>query len=128
MDKLTTRNVALVLLVILAIWVVYPWVIGRPERFDANMREFVPVGSDRYGLRGNLIKWTPIDKYYIEADQDVRLSQSGGEMWVSNSPPQGKNCAKVTCPDWYDRLDQCWQCEPKPLKFAIPDIAPHVPN
>ncbi|ARF09606.1 hypothetical protein Indivirus_1_229 [Indivirus ILV1] len=128
MDKITTRNVAIVLLVVLAIWVVYPWVMGKPEKFDSDMREFVPVGSDRYGLRGNLLHRVPIDKYYVKPDQNVVLSQSGGEMWVSNVVPQTENCSKVQCPSWYDNLDQCWQCQTKEHLVIIPDVAPHVPN
>lgn len=82
----------------------------RKESFDADMREFVPVGADRYGLRGNLIQSIPISVNYIKKDQDVMLSQTSGEKWVSNFAPQGQNCNRVDCPGWYDKLDQCWKC------------------
>lgn len=123
---MTTRIIAIILLIILAFWVILPML--RKEGFDADMREFVPVGSPRYGLRGNLLNTIPISVNYIRPDQDVMLSQTGGEMWVSNFPPQGKNCDRVECPGWYDKSDQCWKCEPPQVHFTIPDIAPHVPN
>ena len=111
MDKIDTKNVAIFLLVILAICVIYPMLFGKKEGFDADMLEFVPVGSDRYGLRGNLIKWVPISDYFINANPNIRINRSGGDMWVSNNPPEGKTCGKIECPSFgYDKLDQCWQC------------------
>lgn len=114
MVEINKEVVAIFLLAILAIWVVYPLVRGR-ESFDASGTEFVGlVGQQRYGLRGEPLRTSDIRKLYIRKDPNVMLSDSGGDMWISNNTPEidgMKNCKKVQCPAYgYDNLDQCWQC------------------
>ena len=121
--------VAIFLLIILAIWVIYPLMEG----FDSTTTEFVPVGSERYGLRGDLLRRSNIEKYFIRPDRRIRLSHSGGEMWESNNDPMTegiKGCKAVPCPaNGYDNIDTCYQCGNScPEKMIIPDIHPHVPN
>ncbi|QKF94327.1 hypothetical protein QKU48_gp0869 [Fadolivirus algeromassiliense] len=130
MIKINKEVVALFLLVILAIWVIYPFF----ENFDVTGTEFVSEGSDRYGLRGDLLRRSSIKKYFIRPDRNIRLSHSTGEMWESNNPPgmEGvKDCVKVPCPsnDGYDGLDTCWKCGNQCReKMPMPDIWPHVKN
>lgn len=130
MIKINKEVVALFLLVILAIWVIYPFF----ENFDVTTSEFVPEGADRYGLRGDLLRRSSIKKYFIRPDRNIRLSHSDGEMWESNNPPAlegNKDCVKVACPsnDGYDNLDTCWKCGSQCReKMRIPDIWPHTKN
>ena len=122
------ETIAIVLVILLIIWLIYPFF----ETFDVTGMEFMPVGTDRYGLRGDLLRRSSIEKYFIRPDRNIRLSQSSGEMWESNNPPalEGiKECKKVPCPanDGYDNLDTCWKCGNECReKMRIPDIWPHV--
>lgn len=130
MQKINKGVVVVFLIAVLALWVLYPLF----ENFDANGSEFVPIGHERYGLRGDLLRRSDIRKNFIRPDRQIRLSHSNGEMWESNYSPENENihgCQKVDCPmpNGYDNMDTCWKCEghdrcPKPM--AIPDIGLHV--
>jgi len=108
------------------------------ERFDATGMEFLPVGEQRYGLRGDKIMSRDIAGNYISPKRQIRLSQSSGMMYESNTDPitEGmKGCRKLACPSGprdttgYDHLDTCWQCGSDcPTKLRVPDIWPHVKN
>jgi hypothetical protein len=117
------------IILLVVIWIFYPYF----ERFDATGTEFVPVGGDRYGLRGELLRRSSIENWYIRPDRRIRLSHSGGEMWESNYDPsvQGiKDCHKVPCPsNGFDSMDVCWKCgDSCPKKMVIPDVHPHSKN
>lgn len=129
MIKINKEVVVIFLIVVLALWVMWPFFEG----FDASGSEFVPVGADRYGLRGEPLRRSSIEKYFIRPDRRIRLSQSGGEMWEGNNDPASegmKDCKKVPCPaNGYDNIDTCYKCgNPCPDKFVVPYIHPHVPN
>jgi len=128
MIKINKEVVVIFLLIILVIWVVYPFF----ETFDVTGTEFVAEGGDRYGLRGDLLRRSDIARTFIRPDRNVMLSHSSGEMWESNNTPAQdglKDCRKVPCPDndGYDNLDTCWKCgnECRP-KMEMPDLWPHV--
>lgn len=102
--------IGLIVIVIL-IWFIMR---NRNEGFSADMREFLPVGFQRYGLRGDPIRSRDARLDYIQNNRNIRLSHTGGEMWQSNSPPTKflKDCQKVPCPHngEYDSMDTCWRC------------------
>jgi len=123
------ENLILIFLVILFLW----WLLGfKMEMFDKTTTEFVPVGEERYGLRGDLLRSSNIDKYYIRPDRKIRLNNSHNWMYASNYTPAQENikgCKVEKCPtntNEYDNLDTCYQCASAyqtPMK--IPDIYPH---
>lgn len=126
MMKFNQKTLIIGLVVILTLWLLWPMFEG----FDSMGNEFLPVGSVRYGLRGEPLKSSNIAKYYIRPDRQIRLSQTHGEMWESNFSPASmgeKACNKVRCPQvGYDKLDSCYVCNQGPMKpMRIPDIAPH---
>jgi hypothetical protein len=129
MFNINKEYVVIFLLVVIGLWILCPMFEG----FNANTNEFVPVSSDRYGLRGDLLRRSNITRYYIRPDRQIKLNASGGEMWESNYAPidQGMTgCNKVDCPSLgYDNSDSCYKCASAcPTKMKIPDIHPHVPN
>lgn len=106
------------LILVILIWIIFS---KKIEFFDRHTREFVPVGYTRFGLRGDLLKKSLLDKYYIRPNRHIRLSQSGSMMRENNCPPKDKymeECQKVPCPDVdeYDDLDTCWKCGMKQFK------------
>lgn len=127
------REMLFVFLAILLIWF-----IMRPnsnEAFDASGSEFLPVGRDRYGLRGDLLRRSDISRLYLNPNRQIRINPSSGWMYASNKTPceEGINgCKKVNCPcntNEYDGQDTCWNCgSAYPDPMVIPDIHPHVPN
>ena len=128
MNQINKEVVLIFLLILLALWVIYP-LFSRRERFNADGTIFVPVGDQRYGLRGEPIRSSDSRKLFIREDPHVLLSQSGGEMWISNNAPASsgmKGCKRVQCPAYgYDNLDQCWQCAGEGIvKQGIPDLWP----
>jgi hypothetical protein len=134
MVNISKEVVLIFLVIVLALWVFYPLYDGY-EGFDCKGREFVPVGQPRYGLRGEPLLRSCIDKYYIRPDRQIRLSQSNNLMWESDYTPgmEGiKDCRRVSCPtntNEFDAEDVCWKCGSScPEKMKIPDIQPHVPN
>lgn len=122
------KIVLLVLLALLIIWMIVPYFEG----FDVTASEFVPEGAARYGLRGDLLRRRNISGSYINPNRNIRLTNSGGQMWESNTTPcqQGMNgCRKVPCPenDGYDNSDSCWKCGNECRQpFKVPDLWPHV--
>lgn len=124
------KGIILVFLVIVLLW----WII-RPiglESFSSDGYEFMPVGSDRYGLRGDKLRQSSIYNWYISPNRQIMLSDSSGEMWQANGTPPSygmKDCRMVKCPDngEYDGMDTCWKCgNDCPTKMIIPDLHPHV--
>ncbi len=113
MGKSNKEIIVIVLLIVIAIWGIYP-LLGNFEGFNADSTEFVPVGSERYGLRGDPIRRSSIDNYFISNNRQITLSQAGGEMWESNRSPTAQgfsDCVSVKCPgNKYDSQDTCWQC------------------
>lgn len=117
------------LAILLVLYLVSP---KNAEGFDQDGAEFVGVGSDRYGLRGDLLRRSSIDQLYMRPDREARLNQSGGLMYFSNNSPEAEgtqNCRQVPCPTCsggYDSSDTCWQCgDPNAKPTKIPYIHPH---
>lgn len=112
MDLLT--KIILGIALVLLVWLLF---CNKYEGFSKDGIEFVPLGSKRYGLRGDLLKQIDIKKFYINPDRQIRLSNSNGEMWESNNTPSYEGftgCVKVKCPKvGYNHLDNCWKCPKK---------------
>ena len=126
--NMNNEMLILIGLIILLIYVYY-----TREGFEASGTEFIDVGSERYGIRGDKLRRSNIARVYIRPDRHIRISASGGDMYESDRYPckEGINgCQKITCPSYgYDNIDTCWSCGsayPTPMK--IPDIHPHVAN
>ena len=113
MDKSNKEIIVIVLLIVIALWGIYP-LLEKFEGFNSDVTEFVPVGEQRYGLRGEPLRRSSIDNYFRNDNRQITLSQAGGEMWESNRDPtvQGfSDCVNVKCPgNKYDDKDTCWQC------------------
>ena len=129
--KFDQQTLIIVLAVIFVLWFLWPTNEGFYEYFDVTGSEFSPVGSIRYGLRGEPLHTSNIAKYYISPRRQIRLSQTRNEMYESNIPPpmQGeKGCNKVQCGKiGFDQQDTCWTCNNFPeKKMQMPDIWPHV--
>jgi len=129
--KFDQQTLIIVLAVIFVLWFLWPANEGFYEYFDASGEEFVPVGSVRYGLRGEPLHTSNIAKYYISPRRQIRFSQARGDMYEANLPPQmmgEKGCKTIQCPsNGFDNLDKCYTCNNFPQKpMQIPDIAPHV--
>ena len=125
------NDLLLVFLIIILVWFFFK---SRTEKFDASTLAFVPVGYDRYGLRGDLLRRSSIDNIYISPNRHIALHAGGGQMWESNTPPPQDGmigCKKTGCPtntNEYDQRDTCWSCPTQYRPKPIPDIHPHVPN
>src|SRR3990172_396915 len=96
----------------------------KSEGFNSDTTEFVSEGSERYGLRGDLLRRSGIEKLYMRPDRQVRLSHSGDVVYYSDrsTPDEGvSGCNKVSCPNCYggfDDLDTCWKCgDPRQQKM-----------
>lgn len=126
------KTLLIIILIAIVVWWLLGWLFkGKSEGFGPDTYEFVPEGSDRYGLRGDLLRRRPIDDYYIVPHRQMRLNSSSGLMYVSNRSPSQegvKNCRKVQCPtntNEYDDMDTCWMCgnecqEPIEIKSIWP--------
>lgn len=105
-------NIQLIILVIILLWYMNPSMF---EPFGENTLEFLPVGRDRYGLRGDLLRRSDIRNNYIDVNRQVRLHPSSGDMYASSATPEEEGiegCTKVDCPcntDGY-KGDACWSC------------------
>ena len=110
MNENVIRILAIILVIICVIWLILPFF----ETFDRTGSDFVPTGCPRYGLRGDRLRTSNIDKYYMNPNLNVRLSQSNGVMWQSNYSPDQQGvpgCYKVDCPQINEfDLDTCWKC------------------
>lgn len=113
-NKKTIECVVIVILVILLLYCLYTYFIR--ENFDATTSEFVPVGSERYGLRGDLLRQSDIARIFISPYRNIRLNQTGNMMYESSLPPAQEGlhgCRRVPCTigvDEYDSMDTCWRC------------------
>jgi len=131
MTGINKEVVAIFLLVVLIVWVLYPAFFKKREgMYDITGTEaLLPLGTQGYGLRGEPIRTSDIRNIYIRADPNVRLNNSGGEMYISNNTPEIegiKNCKRVKCPSYgYDNLDQCWQCPNAAKRFEMPPLNIH---
>lgn len=119
------------LAILLVLYLVSPNIMSS-EGFDHAGTEFVSVGNERYGLRGDLLRRSSIDKLYLRPDRHARLSQTGEIMYFSNNSPAAEgtaDCKQVPCPTYhggFDCSDTCWQCgDPNRKKTKIPYIHPH---
>lgn len=117
-----------VIIILVVTWLINIYVLRFTEGFDASTKEFVPIGSDRYGLRGDLLSRSAGGTWYQNPERHIRLNASGGHMWESDEIPttscnqfgsasgsaydESSSCRAVPCPsnDEYDELDTCWQC------------------
>jgi len=129
--KFDQQTLIIVLAVIFVIWFLWPTNEGFYEYFDEIGTTILPIGSVRYGLRGEPLHTSNIAKYYISPRRQIRLSQTRDPMYESNIPPMlmgEKGCKTVDCPkNGFDDLDKCYTCDNFPEKpMRIPDIWPHV--
>ncbi len=124
------KDIVFVFLIIVLLW----WIIKPVSEvaFNPGTYEFVPIGSERYGLRGDKLKRSDISNLYMSPERNIRLSHSTGEMWESEYTPESEGiagCRKVQCPtnhNGYDSLDTCWKCGNEcPQRTKIPYIHPH---
>jgi hypothetical protein len=126
--SLTTNQIVFLLIIIIGLWVLYPYFEG----FDITTTEFVPVGAPRHGLRGDLLKQHWIGQDFRSDYRQVLLSDSNGEMWESDYSPaqQGiQGCGTVPCPvNGYDKMDTCYKCKSSPPVPQSYSIWPHVKN
>lgn len=126
------NNIFLVIIVLFFLcWIMQP----RSEAFDAKTVEFVPVGDQRYGLRGDKLRSGDIARLYIGPRRKIAVHPSSEIMWESDLPPYEEaipGCKKVPCPsneNDFDKLDTCYQCgTSRQEPWKIPPIHPHVPN
>lgn len=115
-------------MIVVVFWAVFSY---SREGFNANTTEFIPLGSDRYGLRGDKLRRSSIEKLFIRPDRRIRLNHAGGRMFVANISPmeQGdEGCTLSNCPinDGYDSMDKCYSCVDQDfIKTKIPLIHPH---
>ncbi len=125
------KKMILVLVLLVAAW----WFMTRSsEGFDGTTSEFVPVGDDRYGLRGDMLRRSDISRLYIRPDRQVRLHHTNNPMYESNFSPEGegpKSCRISQCPSGteYDATDRCYTCEDMSVpRTLVPFIHPHTKN
>lgn len=107
-------NMQIIVILLLALIIVW-WFMSRREKFNQNTTEFVSVGSERYGLRGDLLHRRPIEDYFIgQPIRNHRFNESGGVMTTASNPPSACGCNQIPCPHQggaFDELDHCWQCQ-----------------
>lgn len=114
--NISNNNLVLILLGIVLLWVFMESRESNSENFNQDANEFVPVGSERHGLRGDMLRRSNIGRLYRNPNRQIRLSASGGDMYHSDRTPkqEGINgCKKVNCPcntNEFDKQDTCWQC------------------
>ena len=125
------REFLIVFLIVVFLW----WIMNRSEGFGSDTNEFIPVGHERYGLRGDRLRRSDISRLYLNPNRHMRLNPTSGLMYKSNKTPCEEGhagCSKVNCPcntNEYDKLDTCWNCGNADYeKMVIPPIHPHVPN
>ena len=99
-----------ILVIIILVWFIMR---TRNEGFSADTREFVPVGSQRYGLRSDPLSYRDIRTDYIGENRHILTSPTGVEIYQSNDPPTkyGNNYQQVQCrniPSEYGSNDTCW--------------------
>lgn len=110
-------------IILLIILVTFYNTYRNKEGFDITGSEFVPVGEDRYDLKGEKLDRIYVGEYYVRPDRHIKLNNTKGFVWNANISPleQGNSsCKRVTCPSFpsnydpspviYDNIDQCWEC------------------
>ena len=108
-------------LIIVVLILIIVWLLFKPhyENFNSDQTEFIPVGpvgSIRYGLRGEPLIQESIAKFYYPDARQIRLNQTGNWMYQSKVPinqePGFGSCTKTQCPrvNGYDCQDTCWTC------------------
>lgn len=108
-------NILLIALILLILWKI--WNDNTFEMYGPKTQVFVPVGEDRYDLRGNKMNTRDIYYNYMKPQRHIILNESGGEMWKSDYAPikeEIKNCKKIKCPENendYDEMDTCHMCK-----------------
>ena len=139
MVNISKEFVIIVIIILLILWfipMIFKFNVGNEGFYDVEGGRWVdtgasyPVGYPLYGLRGDRLTTSNIDRTYISPRRQIRLSLTGADMYDSDYPPsmQGvPDCRKVQCPqNGYDNLDTCWQCgNPNQTKMRIPDLWPH---
>ena len=121
------RNVVLIAVIVL----IGVYIIMRSEGFDASGQEFLPVGSQRYGLRGEPLSSHSARMNYLPCTSHIMLNHAGGMVYEAATSPleQGKNgCVKTACP--FDSLEfagnMCWSCDNgDTAKIPYHAITPH---
>ena len=129
MLTLSMNQLCFLVIIIIGVWILYPYFEG----FDVTTSEFVPIGSPRHGLRGDLLKQHWIGQDFMSDYRQILLNDTDGEMWSSNWTPaqQGlKNCGKTGCPqvNGYDKMDTCYRCKTDPPQPQTFEVWPHVKN
>lgn len=121
------RNLVLIILIVL----VGVYLMSCNEGFSADTTTFVPVGAQRYGLRGEPLQASPFEKVFIPTPHHIRINHTGGLMYKSRVSPtvEGiEGCAKVACPIDSPEFqgNMCWQCDDGcPDPTPIPAIHSH---
>lgn len=126
--------IVLIILIIIVLIFFYPSSsVNNREYFDADGVEFLPLGEDQYGLRGDRLNIRSIDNHYISPYRQIRLSFAGGDMWEASTTPEEQGftgCYQTPCPcgtDYYDDMDTCWMCNDGKLAgVEIPSYSIHT--
>lgn len=91
--------------------------MGKRERFGPNGREFVKVGAQRFGLRGDKTTGRDISLSYYDNDRNFAMHPTGNPMWINDITPfeEGhKNCKQqIDCHkhvNEYGESDACFKC------------------
>ena len=122
-------NRNLVLLIVIVCIGLY--IIMSSEGFDASGQEFVPVGQQRYGLRGEPIESHSARMNYLPCSTHMVLNHAGGLMYEAATSPleQGKNgCIKTACPynSYEFQGNMCWKCDDgEPARLGCNVLTPH---
>jgi hypothetical protein len=118
-----SKNLIALMLVVLVLWLL---VNPSVEAFNEQTNEFVPVGYPRYGLRSDPLRMSPISKYYLSPNRQLRINSTSGLMYESNNAPGMEGiggCDKKDCPSiGYDGMDTCWRC---PIPNYNIDVKPY---
>lgn len=112
------NEIMLVFLAVIFIWFMFNQFKNKNEGFDDQTVMFVPVGEQRYGLRGEPLRSYDIKENYISANRHLAMHPSGNVMWTSNNAPEEEKitgCNQVQCQNFgvvndFDNLDTCHQC------------------
>lgn len=126
------KEMIFVFLLIIVLWWLYAnregfISMGDPENINSIASNF---GYPRYGLRGDKLRWSHINKLYYPAHRNIRLHETSNWMYQGyKNDPSIVNCPKVSCPtntNEYDAEDTCYQCaNMKPYRMKIPYLTDH---
>lgn len=109
MNDRSNQNMLILFLLILLVWYFLSPCRGGEESFDPTATEFMPIGAQRYDLRGYPIRRSNYNDVVHPANNNVILSNSCSDMYKSSSPP-GAGFNQVPCPpiNAYEG-DTCWK-------------------